>query len=294
LSDCNKLFTESEIIELSYPINNYDRSVGASLAGFLGKRINQENKSLTGTSEPKQINLSFIGIAGQSFGVWNFPGMNLHLVGDANDYVGKGMSGGKISISSPKGIQYVASRGAIVGNTCLYGATGGQFYASGQAGERFAVRNSGADAVIEGVGDHGCEYMTGGNVLILGPIGENFAAGMTGGMAFILDLDESLEKNINPEHVEIFSFNDHECDDFTDDLLKLLNQHILYTDSPWAKKIAKNFEHYLDKFILVFPKVTSQPEITDEEKNTDNSTNGNQQRNSSLLRKNRVNLRIIK
>jgi len=286
--------TNSEIIELSYTINNYDRSVGASLAGLLGKRDNEKNESNMGSIEPRQIRLSFVGIAGQSFGVWNYPGMNLHLVGDANDYVGKGMSGGKISISSPEDIQYVASRGAIVGNTCLYGATGGRFYASGQAGERFAVRNSGANAVIEGVGDHGCEYMTGGNVLILGPIGENFAAGMTGGMAFILDLDESLQKNINPEHVETFSFNDHECDDFTDDLLELLNQHIGETGSPWAKKIAKNFDHYLDKFILVFPKVTSQPEVSDENLTSPDPEKPRRGITTSDLPKNLVNLRVIK
>ncbi len=209
--------------------------------------------------------MSFTGVAGQSFGVWNYPGMNLHLTGDANDYVGKGMSGGKIVVRPPKDIQYVASRGAIIGNTCLYGATGGQLFAAGQAGERFAVRNSGVNAVVEGVGDHGCEYMTGGKVLILGPIGENFAAGMTGGMAFILDLDESLQKNINDEHVEVFSFHDDECDDFSETLSEMLNQHILETDSPWAQKIAKNFDHYLDKFILVFPKVTSQPTTSEYE-----------------------------
>jgi len=233
--------------------------------------------------------LFFTGVAGQSFGVWNHPRMHLQLVGDANDYVGKGMSGGSITIRSPKDIQYVASRGAIMGNTCLYGATGGKLFASGQAGERFAVRNSGATAVVEGIGDHGCEYMTGGMVLVIGPVGENFAAGMTGGLSFILDLDDSMRKNINPEHVEIFSFSDNECDEYADDLSDMLNQHIKATNSPWAKKIAKNFSQYLDKFILVFPKVTSHANLT-----SDGTPGPENETYRISLAENNADLRVVK
>lgn len=257
LKDVTGFTADTSVINLNYRIKNYDRSVGATLAGYLAKQKAHRNDL--------QINLSFTGIAGQSFGVWNYPGMNLVLTGDANDYVGKGMSGGKIIIRSPADIQYVASRGAIIGNTCLYGATGGKLFASGQAGERFAVRNSGASCVVEGMGDHGCEYMTGGAVLVLGPVGENFAAGMTGGIAFVLDLRETLDKNVNPGHVETFSFAEVECDDYTEQLNSLLQEHILATNSPWAKKITRNFEHYLDYFKLVVPKVSSQtvPEPTE-------------------------------
>lgn len=253
LSDYIAQAGQSECVNLNYKIKNYDRSVGATLAGYLSTDINSKKQTYSDTI----VNLSFVGIAGQSFGVWNYSGMNLTLIGDANDYVGKGMSGGQISIKAPKNIQYVASRGAIIGNTCLYGATGGSLFASGQAGERFAVRNSGATSVIEGVGDHGCEYMTGGTVLILGPVGENFAAGMTGGLAFVLDLRDTLTKNINPEHVECFRFCDNECDEYAEQLKDMLDQHVAATGSAWGKKIAKNFENYLDYFMLVIPKASS-------------------------------------
>lgn len=237
--------------QLNYSIKNYDRSVGASLAGYIATRQNKLDDHAT-------VNIDFHGIAGQSFGVWNCTGIHLNLTGDANDYVGKGMSGGQIAIRPPKNIQYVASRGAIVGNTCLYGATGGKLFAAGQAGERFGVRNSGAISVVEGVGDHGCEYMTGGAILILGPVGENFAAGMTGGIAFVLDQRDTLIKNVNPEHVECFRFSDNECDEYTEQLFEMLEQHVAATGSDWATRIIKNFDNYLDYFMLVIPKASCQ------------------------------------
>ena len=240
-----------ESVSPLYPIKNYDRSVGASLAGYLAQ--NENIKS--------DLWLNFKGIAGQSFGVWNAPGMNLRLTGDANDYVGKGMSGGSISIHPPENIQYVASRGAIIGNTCLYGASGGSLFAAGQAGERFAVRNSGANAVVEGVGDHGCEYMTGGTVVVLGPVGENFAAGMTGGNAIVLDLRETLNKRTNFEHVELMALIEPECESYQSQLIELLDQHIESTNSPWAKKIRQNISHYLDYFMVVVPKTTGQASV---------------------------------
>ncbi|WP_196138366.1 glutamate synthase large subunit [Aliikangiella sp. G2MR2-5] len=232
-------------LDFTYTIKNHDRSVGASISGYFAKQ--QINKSLT---------LNFKGIAGQSFGVWNQAGIDINLQGDANDYVGKGMSGGSIAIYPQDNIQYVASRGAIIGNTCLYGASGGQLFAAGQAGERFAVRNSGAEAVVEGVGDHGCEYMTGGTVVVLGPVGENFAAGMTGGVALVLDLRETLNKRTNFEHVELLSLVEPECESYKDDLIRLIDRHIETTHSPQAQKIRNNLAHYLDYFMVVVPKTT--------------------------------------
>ncbi len=257
LADYQAIPTNDQSAKFEYRIKNYDRSVGALLAGQVATR--QTNQSIN-------LSLNFTGIAGQSFGVWNCSGMNLSLIGDANDYVGKGMSGGQIAIRPPSNIQYVASRGAIIGNTCLYGATGGKLFAAGQAGERFAVRNSGALAVVEGAGDHGCEYMTGGSVLILGPVGENFAAGMTGGIAFVLDQRDTLIKNVNPEHVECFRFSDNECDEYTEQLYDMLQQHIAATGSDWAQRISKNFENYLDYFMLVVPKASCQ---SDEDNDAD-------------------------
>jgi len=238
----------------TYQIKNYDRSVGASLSGYLGL-LENENESEHAIKQKYIIN--FKGVAGQSFGVWNHSLLTLNLTGDANDYVGKGMSGGQINIRPNENIQYVASRGAIIGNTCLYGATGGELFAGGQAGERFAVRNSGAISCVEGVGDHGCEYMTGGTVVVLGPVGENFAAGMTGGTAIILDIRERLQRKVNLEHVEVFELATPECEDYIDLLKDIIEKHIISTNSPWAKKISDNFEHYLNYFMLVIPKESS-------------------------------------
>lgn len=245
LEDAKPLMAENKPVMLNYKIKNYDRSVGGLLSGFIAKQMQ-------GASYAVEIN--FEGIAGQSFGVWNHAGIELRLKGDANDYVGKGMSGGSISICAPDNIQYRPSRGAIIGNTCLYGASGGSLFASGQAGERFAVRNSGATAVVEGVGDHACEYMTGGIVVILGPVGENFGAGMTNGKAFVLDTLDLLEQNINTNDVEVFNLLDIEDETEEQLFCDLLQQQITNTDSQWARKIADNVEHYLTLVKLVLPK----------------------------------------
>lgn len=235
-----------------YEIHNYDRSVGAKISGYLAKTQNSKVQTLT---------LNFKGIAGQSFGVWNHKGLTLNLQGDANDYVGKGMSGGRISIRPPKNISYVPSRGAIIGNTCLYGASGGSLFAAGQAGERFAVRNSGAVAVVEGLGDHGCEYMTAGTVVVLGPVGENFGAGMTGGQAFIFDDLDVLEQKINPESIEIRCLLDDDNETLEKELKDLIQLHIEHTDSRWAKKIYRNFDSYCDAFKHVRAKTVSAVEM---------------------------------
>ena len=178
-----------------YWVNNTHRSIGAVLSGEIAR--NHGNKGLQ-----KPLYLQLKGTAGQSLGVWNTPGLNIELIGDANDYVGKGMTGGTIAIYPPGDAAYTASHSTIVGNTCLYGATGGRFFAAGGAGERFAVRNSGVYAVIEGVGDHGCEYMTGGAVCVLGTTGANFGAGMTGGIAFVLDEDKNFIDRYNHELID--------------------------------------------------------------------------------------------
>ncbi|MGX5202292.1 glutamate synthase large subunit [Aliikangiella sp. IMCC44632] len=242
------LLEQKSVIELKFPVKNFDRSVGAGLAGYLAKQ----------RMDKVSVKLQFKGTAGQSFAVWNRKGMHVSLVGDANDYVGKGMSGGSISVFPPDNVSYISSRGAIIGNTCLYGATGGKLFAAGQAGERFAVRNSGASAVIEGVGDHGCEYMTGGSVVVLGPVGENFAAGMTGGIAYVLDLRETLPKKMNFEHVELMRLIEPECESYINLLQNLLTLHVEKTQSSLAQKILKNWPHYLQHFMLVLPKVIGQ------------------------------------
>ena len=180
--------------------------------------------------------------------------MNLRLHGDANDYVGKGMSGGRIAIAPTRESGIVAKRSAIIGNTCLYGATGGELYAAGQAGERFAVRNSGATAVVEAVGYHGCEYMTGGTVVVLGRTGANFAAGMTGGQAFVLDINENFEPRCNPAQVTVSRLNTDEGSADKALLKSLIETHVLYTGSDWGQRILDNFEHFMLKFRVVNPK----------------------------------------
>ncbi len=232
----------------SFEIHNFDRSVGAGLAGEIARRYGRDG--LGGA----HFNLEFTGSAGQSFGVWATKGMHLRLYGDANDYVGKGMSGGRIAISPPQESGIVAKRSAIIGNTCLYGATGGEFYAAGLAGERFAVRNSGATVVVEGVGYHGCEYMTSGVVVVLGRTGANFAAGMTGGRAFILDIDENFERRCNPDQVNISRLNMSEGSEDKALVKSLIEAHVRHTGSDWGQRILNNFDHFALKFRVVDPK----------------------------------------
>jgi glutamate synthase (NADPH/NADH) large chain len=239
---------QRESTELQFDINNFDRSVGAGLAGEIARVYGRDG--LGGA----KFELTFTGTAGQSFGVWATRGMYLRLHGDANDYVGKGMSGGRIAISPHKDSTIVAKRSTIIGNTCLYGATGGELYAAGQAGERFAVRNSGATAVVEGVGYHGCEYMTSGTVVVLGRTGANFAAGMTGGRAFVLDMSDNFEPRCNPAQVTVSKLDTRE-DSADKALLKsLIESHVRYTGSEWGQRILDNFEHFMFKFRVVDPK----------------------------------------
>jgi len=234
----------TERVELELPITNEDRSVGAMLSGLIGRRFGQEG--LLGDV----IEVSFHGSAGQSFGAFLAHGVSFHLRGEANDYVGKGLSGGRISIAPPPGVRFVAEDNVIVGNTLLYGATAGELFVNGLAGERFAVRNSGARAVVEGLGDHGCEYMTGGVVVCLGPTGRNFAAGMSGGMAFVYDREGSFPRRVNPEMVELESLV--EVSDIQL-VAELIEAHHRYTGSALARQILDNWEVVVPRFVKIMP-----------------------------------------
>ncbi len=203
------------------------------------------------------LEISLRGTAGQSLGVWNVAGLNLTLIGDANDYVGKGMAGGRIVIRPPDEVSYVARDTAIVGNTCLYGATGGILFAAGTAGERFAVRNSGATAVIEGTGDHCCEYMTDGVVVVLGRTGINFGAGMTGGFAYVLDIDRNFVDRYNHELIDIHRITPESMEAYLHHLRALIMQHVEATNSEWGELILDDYRTYLPKFWVVKPKAAA-------------------------------------
>ena len=231
-----------------FEIRNFNRSIGARLAGEIARRWGNEGM------REQPIDVRLRGTAGQSFGVWNVAGLNLDLVGDANDYVGKGMAGGRITIRPPEQAGYIARDTAIVGNTCLYGATGGQLFAAGQAGERFAVRNSGATAVIEGAGDHCCEYMTGGVVVVLGRTGVNFGAGMTGGFAYVLDMDRDFVDRYNHELIDIHRITPESMEAHLHHLRNLIRQHSELTDSVWGAAILEDLRTYLPRFWIVKPK----------------------------------------
>ena len=234
--------------EFRYAIQNTDRSVGASLSGEIAKQHGNQGMAAT------PIKVQLTGTAGQSFGVWNAGGLEMTLIGDANDYVGKGMAGGKLTIKPPKGVDYISHKTMIMGNTCLYGATGGHLYGCGRAGERFAVRNSGAQAVIEGAGDHACEYMTGGIVTILGQVGVNFGAGMTGGFAYVLDEADDLDVRLNNESIEMLPIEDlviHQ-----EHLRGIISHHFEETDSCRAQEILQDFDRFAPMFKLIKPKAT--------------------------------------
>jgi len=238
--------TEQTGLSSSFPIKNTDRSVGARLSGEIAKQHGNQGMA----AEP--ITVNFTGTAGQSFGVWNAGGLNLNLTGDANDYVGKGMTGGRIMIRPEPGSAFKSNEAVIAGNTCLYGASGGELYAAGLAGERFAVRNSGANAVIEGIGDNGCEYMTGGIVTVLGNTGVNFGAGMTGGFAYIYDEDGQLASKINYELVEKHAVTDYPM--HVEHLRGIIIEHLAHTCSQHAQDLLNVFDTVVNKFFIIKPK----------------------------------------
>lgn len=224
-------------------IANTDRAVGARLSGVIAQR---HSRGLPDDS----IVVNFSGAAGQSFGAFLVTGVTFHLSGDANDYVGKGLSGGRISVGTAQGTRYRAEDNIIIGNTALYGATAGELYANGVAGERFCVRNSGARAVVEGVGDHACEYMTGGVVVVLGMTGRNFGAGMSGGIAFVYDRDRSFRSKVNMEMVELESVVD-ESDIWL--VHGMVNDHVRYTGSQLGQRILDNWQLMVADFVKVMP-----------------------------------------
>jgi glutamate synthase (NADPH/NADH) large chain len=235
----------------NYKVQNFNRSIGARLSGEIAKRYGNQGMN------DAPVNLRLTGSCGQSFGVWNAGGLHMHLTGDANDYVGKGMAGGKLVVVPPAGSSFLTQDTAIIGNTCLYGATGGKLFASGTAGERFGVRNSGAQAVVEGVGDHCCEYMTGGLITVLGRTGHNFGAGMTGGFAYVLDLDKDFVDKYNHELVEVHRIRMEGMEEYRSHLRSVIEEFVIETGSDWGKHILENFMDFTRKFWLVKPKAAS-------------------------------------
>jgi len=233
-----------------YEVRNYHRSIGARLSGEIARQ--HGNYGL----EEHPITLQLKGSAGQSLGAWNAGGLHIHLEGDANDYVGKGMAAGKLVLYPPRSSPFVVRDTIIVGNTCLYGATGGQFYAAGRAGERFAVRNSGAVAVIEGAGDHCCEYMTDGVVAVLGATGVNFGAGMTGGFAYVFDEKRDFVDRCNHELIDINRITPESMEAHLHHLRSLIERHAEETGSVWAQEILDDFRTFLGGFWVVKPKAT--------------------------------------
>ena len=231
-------------ISLEYTIANTDRACGAMLSGVIAAKYGEK-----GLPE-HTLNVKFKGSAGQSFGAFLVPGVNFKLEGEANDYLGKGLSGGRIAVLPPVRSNFEAEKNTIVGNTLLYGATSGEVYINGCAGERFAVRNSGATAVVEGVGDHCCEYMTGGRVVVLGQTGRNFAAGMSGGVAYVWNRDGNFDYFCNMEMVELSLIEEAS---YRKELHELIRQHYLYTGSKLARTMLDDWPRYADQFIQVVP-----------------------------------------
>jgi glutamate synthase (NADPH/NADH) large chain len=235
----------SEIIEKEFIIKNTNRAVGTRISHHLYKKYGYKKL------EENFLTLNFKGSAGQSFGAFSSKGLKLNLKGDANDYVGKGLSGATITIKLSDESNLISNENTIIGNTVLYGATSGKLFAAGQAGDRFAVRNSGATSVIEGCDSNGCEYMTGGTVVILGEVGDNFAAGMTGGIAFVYDKTRDFEKKVNPDSV---IWQNIETDYWINFLKNLVHEHSQETGSLLSKNIISNFAEEVKNFLIICPK----------------------------------------
>jgi len=241
--DAQPFFNNQEKMSLSYTVQNTDRTIGARVSSHI---VTGKFKDIP----EAQLHIQLSGSAGQSLGAFSVKGLKIELFGDANDYVGKGLSGATLVIRTPHNAQFAAHKNVIIGNTCLYGATSGLLFANGRAGERLAVRNSGAQFVVEGAGSNACEYMTGGIGIILGRVGQNFGAGMTGGTAFVYDPDNDLEGYINFETVRIRSLTG---EDQEGTVYKLLERHILETDSSYAKRILQNWVFEKQLFKNIYP-----------------------------------------
>lgn len=232
-----------EKVNASFPIRNIDRTAGTILSNEITKKYKSAGLP------DNTIHFNFTGTAGQSFGAFNTKGITLELEGDANDYFGKGLSGARLIIYPSKQAIYTPEDNSIIGNVAFYGATSGEAYIRGKAGERFGVRNSGANVVVESVGDHGCEYMTGGQVVILGDTGRNFAAGMSGGIAYVYDVKGKFHENCNREMVDLDA-----CDvNDKNELFTMIQKHYEYTGSTVAKFILDDLDNQLKNFVKVFP-----------------------------------------
>ncbi len=234
----------------NYKIENTNRTVGGRIAGEIAYRYGDDGLA------DDTLTLRFDGSAGQSFGAFNINGMRLQLTGEACDYVGKSMHGGTIVVRPHDDEKFVWSENVLVGNVVMYGATGGRLFLAGQAGERFCVRNSGGTAVVEGIGDHGCEYMTGGVVVVLGETGLNFGAGMSGGLAYIYDKSQTLERRFNPDMVGIERLSN---DDDKTQLKSLIEAHLHETTSPHAQNILNDWENSVAQFYKVVPHPEKAP-----------------------------------
>jgi glutamate synthase domain-containing protein 3 len=241
---CRPALEREEPVRFSTPVRNTSRTVGGMLSGEVARRYG--NAGLPDGT----IHIDFEGVAGQSFGAWLARGVTLILSGTTNDYAGKGLSGGRIVVAPPENVGYAPEEAIVVGNVALYGATAGEAHFRGFAGERFAVRNSGAEAVVEGVGDHGCEYMTGGTVVVLGPTGRNFAAGMSGGTAFVLDEQDRFEKLCN---MDMVGLEPVESEEDVETLRRLVERHLELTGSTVARRVLDEWEDVLPRFVKVMP-----------------------------------------
>ncbi|MTI10475.1 glutamate synthase large subunit [Curvivirga aplysinae] len=244
IEDAENLFDRGEKMQLQYNIRNTYRAIGTKISSKITRQFGMAKLN------PGHLTVRMRGSAGQSLGAFAVQGLKLEVIGDSNDYVGKGLSGGSIVVRPIATSPLESHKNTIIGNTCMYGATAGTLYAAGQAGERFAVRNSGATAVIEGCGSNGCEYMTGGRVMILGNVGDNFGAGMTGGMAFVLDRDGSFEERINPETIGLYSL---ENDYWADQCKSMLEDHYRETHSKWADTLLSEWDRVRGMFRHVVP-----------------------------------------
>ncbi|MEL6584840.1 MAG: glutamate synthase large subunit [Pseudomonadota bacterium] len=246
VGDAQPFFRDGEKMQLSYAVQNTDRTVGTRVSSHIVRRFGMRNHL-----QSDHLTIKLNGSAGQSLGAFAAPGLKIEVTGDANDYVGKGLSGGIVVVRPPFGSPLVAEENTIIGNTVLYGATGGQLFANGRAGERFCVRNSGADVVVEGCGSNGCEYMTGGTAVILGRVGDNFGAGMTGGMAFIYDEDETFQARMNDETIIAQTVQSAYWEE---KLLTLIRMHLEETGSKKAERIYHDWSAHIGRFLQVVPR----------------------------------------
>jgi glutamate synthase (ferredoxin) len=244
LAACQPAIDKGQKVRYEGEIKNTHRVVGT----ILGNEITK--KHIDGLPDGT-IHLKFKGSAGQSLGAFVPAGVTIELEGDANDYVGKGLSGGKIIVHPPAGSTFVPEENILIGNVALYGATAGEAYIRGMAGERFGVRNSGVNAVVEAVGDHGCEYMTGGRVVVLGPAGRNFGAGMSGGLAYVLDKAGDFAKRVNPQMVDVARLED--LDEIIE-VRQMIERHVQYTGSELGKRVLANWNANVPKFVKIAPR----------------------------------------